>query len=198
LEPVFSDHDNIDIRYDRLVEGEYPVGKIDSFLEKIGIKDNDEDEVLLETVEEEVSRPVPPKVKPAEPVSFAARRSMHDRKVVSMASDSVSVREGGAAAAMANTMMKVVVINPKSIDDCQQIANCLKEKRPVVINLENVEEPTAVRIIDFVSGTIYAIDGAVNKISRNVWLFAPKNVNIAVSQQNHGMGNVPWENNSNK
>ena len=90
-------------------------------------------------------------------------------------------------------MMKVVVINPKSIDDCQQIANCLKEKRPVVINLENVEEQTAIRIIDFISGTIYAIDGAVNKISRNVWLFAPKNVNIAVSQQNHGLSNMPWE-----
>ena len=90
-------------------------------------------------------------------------------------------------------------LNPKNIDDCQQIANCLKEKRPVVINLENVEEPTAVRIIDFISGTIYAIDGAVNKISRNVWLFAPKNVNIAVSQQNHGLNNMPWEpNNNNK
>ena len=37
-------------------------------------------------------------------------------------------------------------------------------------------------------------DGAVNKISRNVWLFAPKNVNITVSQQNHGINNMPWEN----
>lgn len=176
------------------------MGKIDSFLEKIGIKDTDVDEVLLDTVEEEeVDRPVPPRAKPAEPVSFGSRRSMHDRKVINMGSDSVSIREGGAAASMANAMMKVVVINPKNIDDCQQIANCLKEKRPVVINLENVEEPTAVRIIDFISGTIYAIDGAVNKISRNVWLFAPKNVNIAVSQQNHGLNNMPWEpNNNNK
>ncbi|WP_027406308.1 cell division protein SepF [Anaerovibrio sp. RM50] len=175
------------------------MGKIDSFLEKIGIKDTEVDEVLLDTLEEDVDRPVAPKAKPAEPVSYSSpRRSLHDRKVINMGSDSVSIREGGGAAAMANAMMKVVVINPKNIDDCQQIANCLKEKRPVVINLENVEEPTAVRIIDFISGTIYAIDGAVNKISRNVWLFAPKNVNIAVSQQSHGLGNMPWEPNNNK
>ena len=59
------------------------MGKIDSFLEKIGIKDTDVDEVLLDTVEEEeVDRPVPPRAKPAEPVSFGSRRSMHDRKVI--------------------------------------------------------------------------------------------------------------------
>ena len=170
------------------------MGKIDSFLEKIGIKETEEDERLLESIMEDNEGPVEPKVKPAEPVSGNTRRSVYDRKVVGMDPGSTSVREGGSAAALANSMMKVVVINPKSIDDCQQIANCLKEKRPVVINLENVEEQTAIRIIDFVSGTIYAIDGAVNKISRNVWLFAPKNVNIAVSQQNHGITNMPWEN----
>jgi cell division inhibitor SepF len=82
------------------------VGKIDSFLEKIGIKDTDVDEVLLDTVEEEeVDRPVPPRAKPAEPVSFGSRRSMHDRKVINMGSDSISIREGGAAAWLAGTLV---------------------------------------------------------------------------------------------
>ncbi|WP_290656887.1 cell division protein SepF [Anaerovibrio sp.] len=168
------------------------MGKIDSILKTLGIKESEEDELLLESDIEINEGPVEPKMKPAEPVS-GNNRHIYDRKVVGMNTGSSSIREGGNNAALASAMMKVVVINPKSIDDCQQIANCLKEKRPVVINLENVEEQTAIRIIDFISGTIYAIDGAVNKISRNVWLFAPKNVNIAVSQQNHGLSNMPWE-----
>ena len=170
------------------------MGKIDSFLEKLGIKESEEDEKLMETIIEETEGPVEPRLKPAEPVSGNTRRSLHDRKVVGMGTASASIREGGSAPALASTMMKVKVIKPSNIDDCQQIANCLKERCPVVINLENVEEQTAIRIIDFISGTIYAIDGAVNKISRNVWLFAPKNVNITVSQQNHGINNMPWEN----
>ncbi|MCR5175969.1 MAG: cell division protein SepF [Anaerovibrio sp.] len=147
----------------------------------------------MEAIAQETEGPVEPRVKPAEPVSSRSRHSLHDRKVVGMGSGSTSIREGSNVAAMASSMMKVHVIEPKTIDDCQQIANFLKEKRPVVINLEKVEEQTAIRIIDFISGTIYAIDGAVTKISRNVWLFAPKNVNITVSQQNHGLTNMPWE-----
>lgn len=169
------------------------MGVIDSIMEKVGLKESEEDELLLDSIMEENEGPVEPKMKPAEPVSGNTPRNTYDRKVVGMNSGSSSIREGGTAA-LANSMMKVFVSTPKSIDDCQVIANCLKEKRAVVINLENVEEQTAVRIIDFISGTIYAIDGAVNKISRNVWLFAPKNVNVAISQQNNGLTSMPWEN----
>ena len=49
--------------------------------------------------------------------------------------------------------MKVVVIEPRSFDDVQQVANCLKEKKPVVINFENTDAEDAKRIIDFISGT---------------------------------------------
>ena len=90
--------------------------------------------------------------------------------------------------------MKVVVIQPRSLDDSQQIANCLKEKRPVVINFEGVDDQLYRRILDFVSGTTYALDGNVNSISTRVWLFSPKNVNVSVSKQtNQGFTDMPWE-----
>ena len=90
--------------------------------------------------------------------------------------------------------MKVVVIQPRSLDDSQQIANCLKEKRPVVINFEGVDDQLYRRILDFVSGTTYALDGNVNSISTRVWLFSPKNVNVSVSKQaNQGLTDMRWE-----
>lgn len=162
--------------------------KIDSFLEKLGVKEPDD----IPEPQDMTEGPVEPQNRPAEPVSGGFRRS-GDSKVVDMSSSSMSLREKRDEANSAKNPMKVVVINPKDIDDCQQIADCLKEKRPVVINLENVEEQVAVRIIDFISGTIYALDGGVNKISRSVWLFSPKNVNVAVSQQSRGFTDMPWE-----
>ena len=57
--------------------------------------------------------------------------------------------------------MKVVVIEPRSFDDVQQVANCFKEKKPVVINFENTDAEDAKRIIDFISGTTYALVGDI-------------------------------------
>ena len=62
-----------------------------------------------------------------------------------------SAREGNIS-----VKMKVIVIEPKGFDDAQQVANCMREKRPVVINFEHTEPEAAKRIIDFISGTTYA------------------------------------------
>ena len=94
---------------------------------------------------------------------------------------------------VASYKMKVVVIEPKSFDDAQQVANCLKEKRPVVINFENTEEEAAKRIIDFVSGTTYALSGEIKKVGHNVFLCAPSNVNVAYTQEQKTVSaEMPW------
>lgn len=89
--------------------------------------------------------------------------------------------------------MKVVVIEPRSFDDVQQVANCLKEKKPVVINFENTDAEDAKRIIDFISGTTYALAGDIKKVGRNVFLCAPSNVNVAYTQdRSTGPMDLPW------
>ena len=89
--------------------------------------------------------------------------------------------------------MKVVVIEPKSFDDAQQVANCLREKRPVVINFENTIEEDAKRITDFISGTIYALNGEIKKVSNNVFFCAPSNVNISYSEDKKSVSSeMPW------
>lgn len=98
-----------------------------------------------------------------------------------------------AAANSKFSRMKVVVIEPRSFDDVQQVANCLKEKKPVVINFENTDAEDAKRIIDFISGTTYALAGDIKKVGRNVFLCAPSNVNVAYTQdRSTGPMDLPW------
>lgn len=175
------------------------------FLSKIGVvhpEDAADDEPVY--TEEDSQGPVEPRVKAAEPVAagtrhedMGARQSTRSSdKIVDFSASAASIREnsGSNAAAAAGGNMKVVVIQPRSLDDSQQIANCLKERRPVVINFEGVDDQLYRRILDFVSGTTYALDGNVNSISTRVWLFSPKNVNVSVNKQtNSTFSDIPWE-----
>jgi len=73
---------------------------------------------------------------------------------------------------------KVVVIQPQNIDDAQDICDHLKNKKPVVVNLELLEKEVAQRIIDFLCGAVYALDGSIHKISTMIFLVAPNNVDV--------------------
>ena len=89
--------------------------------------------------------------------------------------------------------MNVVVIEPQSFDDAQQVAVNLQKKKPVVLNFEKTEKSVANRIIDFISGTTYALNGDIKKISNNVILCAPSNVNVSYSEDEHRLGdNMPF------
>lgn len=74
--------------------------------------------------------------------------------------------------------VKVVVIEPKAYDEAQEIIDNLKDGKPVVINFEDTDRELARRIIDFLSGGAYALDGTTEKISNYVFLFVPKGVEI--------------------
>lgn len=84
--------------------------------------------------------------------------------------------------------MNVVVIEPQTFDDAQQVAVNLQKKKPVVLNFEKTEKSVANRIIDFISGTTYALGGDIKKISNNVILCAPHNVNVSYSEEEHRLG----------
>lgn len=96
-------------------------------------------------------------------------------------------------ASITSLKMKVVVVEPKTFDDAQQVANCLRERRPVVINFEKTDPGTAKRILDFISGTTYALNGNITKVGNGVFLCAPNNVNVSYTdEERRGMGEMPW------
>lgn len=77
------------------------------------------------------------------------------------------------------TMMEVNVIKPRSFEDSQDICDMLLTNRPVIVNLEGFDPDDAQRIMDFISGCIYAINGKYHQISKYIFIFSPENVDIS-------------------
>lgn len=74
--------------------------------------------------------------------------------------------------------MQVNIISPSSFEDSQDICNKLLSGRPVVVNLEGFDPDDAQRIMDFISGCIYAINGKYNQIAKYIFIFSPENVDV--------------------
>lgn len=83
-----------------------------------------------------------------------------------------------AEEATANGTSKMILLEPRAYSEATQIADYLKKRSTVVLNLKRVTKEQAKRITDFVSGTIYALGGSMQKISSGTFLCAPKNVNV--------------------
>ncbi len=75
--------------------------------------------------------------------------------------------------------MEVNIIKPNTFEDSQSICNTLLSGRPVVVNLEGFDPDDAQRIMDFISGCIYAIKGQYHQISKYIFIFTPENVDIS-------------------
>ncbi|MDA8233390.1 MAG: cell division protein SepF [Clostridia bacterium] len=124
---------------------------MDKFLGFMGF--NDEEEIIEEEYLEDDEREV-------DEVSYKKKRgqvvSIHSQKQV-----------------------KVVVMEPKTYDDVQAIADNLKNRKSVVVNLENADKELAKRVVDFVSGAVYALNGSSQKVGNGIFLFAPSNVDIS-------------------
>lgn len=79
------------------------------------------------------------------------------------------VEEGGS---------KMILLEPRAYSEAQQIADHLKKRNTVVVNLKRVTADQAKRIMDFLSGTIYAIKGNIQKIGSGIFLCTPNNINV--------------------
>jgi len=82
---------------------------------------------------------------------------------------------------------KMVVIEPKGFDECPKLVDNLKARKPVIINLEKVESDTARKIFDFLSGATYALNGNVQKVANNIFIFAPENVDVTANIDHKGI-----------
>ncbi len=73
---------------------------------------------------------------------------------------------------------KMMLLEPRAYSESQQIADYLKSRSAVVVNLKRVTPDQAKRIVDFLSGTLYAIGGGLEKLGGGVFLCTPNNVNV--------------------
>ncbi len=76
---------------------------------------------------------------------------------------------------------KVILMEPRVYAEAQDISEHLKNKRAVIVNLQRIEKDQGIRIIDFLSGTVYALGGDIQRIGTDIFLCAPDSVEVAGS-----------------
>lgn len=75
--------------------------------------------------------------------------------------------------------IRMIIAKPTNFDQTEEICECLKEKKSIIVNLEYVNKDVARRIVDFMSGAVQALDGHIEKVSNSIFLFAPFNYEIS-------------------
>lgn len=80
---------------------------------------------------------------------------------------------------MQEATSKVVLCEPRTYNEAQEIADNIVNRRAVVINLQRVDNSQAKRIVDFLSGTVYAVEGDIQKLGAETFLCTPDNVDVS-------------------
>ena len=133
----------------------------------------DEETDVEETTQKEVSQrqqvqatPVKPKVK--------NERKVNMKNEVANGNNLVSLHT-----AASSKQAKVVLIEPRVYAEAQDIAENLKNKRATIVNLQRIDREQGKRIIDFLSGTVYALGGDIQKVGLDIFLCTPDNVEVS-------------------
>ncbi len=158
-------------------------GLFNKFKVLIGVDDVEEEEVQT------VSAPIS-----VQPASVDRRRTQaaYGERNNTFVQPKMDHRENKVVS-MQNTgkkQFKLLITEPKSFDECSKLVDNLKSKKPVIINLEKLESETARKIFDFLIGATYALDGKVQKIANNIFIFAPENVDV-LSGMDPNRTNIP-------
>lgn len=108
--------------------------------------------------------------------------------------NNLSKKNSGKLVNLSNAnQLKLVVMQPNSYEEAQDICDHLKEKKPVVINLEYADKVTATKLIDFLSGAVYAVDGHIEKVSPTIFLIVPYNVDVLTEgKEDKNKGTFAW------
>ena len=115
------------------------------------------------------------------------QHNYYDRKPVESRSSTISSSkfESSNVVPMQNRTVKaitnafkLVVIEPNGFDECPKLVDSLKSRKPIIVNLEKLDNDTGRKIFDFLGGATYALNGNVQKVANNIFVFAPENVAI--------------------
>ena len=155
------------------------MGVLNKFRDLIGIEEyEDEYDDILEAEEESYRQP-----------SEQERRPVQDRRLAGAAVPAAERSAPGSRTANIVSMqerkvraitnaLKLVVIEPEGFEDCSRLVDSLKSRRPIIVNLEKLDTDLARKIFDFLGGATYALNGNVQKVANNIFVFAPDNVAI--------------------
>lgn len=148
------------------------VDENEEFEEFDGYEDDFEEEVMEDDYEEDVVEEVDVPKKPI----FSFRRKAKEEETFDYEEEENRVIPFNTIQEEGET---VKVIKPQAFKEAQIVADYLKDGKTIVVNLEGIEISQAQRIIDFIGGSSYAVDGSLKAISNNIFIVAPGNIDVS-------------------
>ena len=117
-----------------------------------------------------------------EPLAPMNRRGNDAAKEMDMGAGAAKAESTGFSGKVLNmnaNKPSVVLFRPNSFGDASKAADDLRDKKAVIVNMENVDRSVSRRVVDFLSGCAYALDGKVKKIAQSTYLFCPNSMDVA-------------------
>ncbi|MDE6639857.1 MAG: cell division protein SepF [Acetatifactor sp.] len=157
------------------------MGVMDKFLNYMKLNGEDDDEYFDEDYLDDEEEIEPASSRKAQAQKLKEDDEVEDRVVrrTAPASKITPIKQPASRRTSGGAGMEVCVIKPTSVEDAREITETLLANRTVVLNLEGLDVDIAQRIIDFTSGSCYAISGNLQKISHYIFIITPASVDIS-------------------
>ena len=155
---------------------------VKKFAQPYADEDYDDYDDEMEDYEEEAQEPVARTARRTSPFASVAQESSPSFETAAPAS-SASSGFSGQVLSMGNKQ-EVVLFHAKTFDDAAKAADELRKRKAVILNMENVDKSLTRRVVDFLSGSVYALDGSVKKIAQCTYLFCPHNMAVVGDLEN--------------
>lgn len=157
---------------------------MDKFLNYMKINPEEEDEYYDDDyLDEEDDEPAPPPRRSSSKIrdmeDYEDERMSASRRQQTSSGKITPIKQATSRRVAGSGSMEVCVIKPTSVEDAREITETLLANRTVVLNLEGLDVDIAQRIIDFTSGSCYAISGNLQKISHYIFIITPASVDIS-------------------
>ena len=145
---------------------------------------DDYDDEELDEFEEPAQEPAPRTRRPSPFGSSSASAPAAPAATAAPVSTPATPSFGGQVLNMSSGKQEVVLFHAKTFDDAAKAADELCKRKAVILNMENVDKALTRRVVDFLSGAVYALDGRVKKVAQSTYLFCPHNMDVTGDLEN--------------
>ena len=156
---------------------------VKKFTQPYDDEDYDDYDDELEEYEEPAAEPAPRTRRPS-PFGSSTPAAPAAAPAAPAAAPAATPSFGGQVLNMNAGKQEVVLFHAKTFDDAAKAVDELCKRKAVILNMENVDKALTRRVVDFLSGAVYAVDGRVKKVAQSTYLFCPHNMDVSGDLEN--------------
>ncbi len=149
---------------------------VKKFAQPYSDEDYDDYDEEMDEYEEEAVETAPRAGRRPSPFATSAQETV--AAPATSATSAASSGFSGQVLNMSSGKQEVVLFHAKTFEDAAKAADELRRRKAVILNMENVDKSLTRRVVDFLSGSVYALDGRVKKVAQSTYLFCPHNMDV--------------------